>query len=143
MQLKSKKTLETAQSELVFYKEFRDEIISLTVQGGRICFSGVAAYGIIDVYEALCHRSALEGQEFYSKFKAKLCYEKYFTNIQTKRVLYFNDQFALILPFRLTTEIFLYNIVTDQYTLLRLTDHKTPEKIATEIKRKFINLLLV
>lgn len=117
--------------------------MSIAVHSGRVVFSGVAAYGVIDIYEALSRRSACQGLEFYSKFKAKLCYEKYFTNILARRVLYFNDQFVLILPLRESTDIFLYNIVTDRYSLLRFSASNTAEKTAADIKAKFINLLSV
>ena len=56
-------------------------------------------------------------------------------------MLYFNDQFALILPLREGTDIFLYNIVTERYSLLRFSAPNTPETTVTDLKAKFINLL--
>jgi hypothetical protein len=89
--LNSKKLFETNQNEMVFYSEFREEILTLSVHSNRIYFTGVSSYGVIDIYEALSKKSESQNFEFISKFKAKLCFEKFFTNILSRRVLHFNE----------------------------------------------------
>jgi len=53
MQLNSKRPLQTSQHELVFYQEFREEILGFTIQNNRVYYYGVAVYGVVDIYEAL------------------------------------------------------------------------------------------
>ena len=127
MELKSKKGLLTSQNELVYYSEFREEVLGMAVHNNRLYYHGVAVYGVIDIYEAICQKAKSQELEFCSKFKAKLCYEKYFSNILTRRVLHFNENLVLVLPFRESSDIFLYNILTDRYSVLRFSNKESSD----------------
>lgn len=132
------RTHQTSQNELLFYNEYIEELFSVSVRGNRVYYNGAAAYGVINLSEVLCQRNIGGTSEFYAKFKAKLCYEKYFTNIIARRVLCFNEKFVLILPLRDSTDIYLYNILTDRYCILRFNIPHIQTNKVDVLKRRFI-----
>ena len=134
------KTKITSQTELLFYQEFREEIHDFMVLKNKLLFWGVSTYGIIDISEVKCLKESTS-ETTVTKFRAKLCYEKTFTNVLTKRVLPFNDRFVMLVPFRKEADIYLYNILGDYYSVLRLGSGKNTT-MAREIKLKFIEKLL-
>lgn len=96
---KTKKSEQTASTELLFYQEFKDEILDFMVIGKKLMFWGVATYGIIDIYEMKCLRLSTADHTIM-KFRAKLCFEKTFTNVLTRKILPFNERYVMLLPFR-------------------------------------------
>lgn len=131
---------QTAQNELIFYQEFKDEIIDFMVIDKKLIFWGVAIYGIIDIFEVKA-LSQFSTDITLTKFRAKLCFEKTFTNVLTKTVLPFNERYILLIPFRKEADIYLYNIVGDYYSVLRFGDANN-KVLARKIKNQFIKTIL-
>lgn len=119
LKLKSQKMeLQTQSNELLFYQEFKDEIIDLMVVEDKVLLWGVAFFGIISIYETKYLTKDADGCGA-TRFRAKLCYEKTFCNMLTKRILPLNERYVVLIPFRPEADVLLYNVLTDHYNVVR------------------------
>ncbi len=110
------------------------------VIGDKVLFWGIGTLGIISIYEAKYQSKELN-DSILTKFRARLCYEKTFTNMLTKRILPLNERYVMLIPFRAEADVLLYNVLTDYYSVVRFGSLRNKE-LARQCKLLFIEKAL-